>query len=141
MIFKTCLRASKFPLERKKNNKKGDNQTVKNYRPVSLLPICGKIYERLLYNEMFNVFLEIDLISPKQSGFRPENSCINQWLSIKREILSPSSIGLKVRTLFLDISKAFSRVWLAGLVYKLCQNGICGDFINTLKQNTKSSFK
>ena len=46
-------------------HKKGDKQTVINYRPVSLLPICGKIFERLLYNEMLNFFLENDLISQK----------------------------------------------------------------------------
>ena len=53
IIFKTCLRTGKFPLEWKKANtvpvlKKGDKQIVINYRPVSLLPICGKIFERLL---------------------------------------------------------------------------------------------
>ena len=57
IIFKTCLRRGKFPLESKKANivaihKKGDKQAVKSYRPVSPLPICGKIFERLLYNEM-----------------------------------------------------------------------------------------
>ena len=57
IIFKTSLRTGKFPLECKKANivpiqKKGDKQAVKNYRPVSLLPICGKIFEKLLYNEM-----------------------------------------------------------------------------------------
>ena len=41
-------------------------------------------------------------------------------------------IGLEVRGLFLDISKAFDKVWHAGLVDKLYQNGICGDLINTL---------
>ena len=61
IIFKTCLRTGKFPLEWKKANivpihKKGDKQAVKNYRPISLLPICGKIFERLLYNEMLNFF-------------------------------------------------------------------------------------
>ena len=61
IIFKTCLRTCIFPLEWKKANivpihKKGDKQTVLNYRPVSLLPICGKMFERLLYNEMLNVF-------------------------------------------------------------------------------------
>ena len=62
IIFKTCLRTGIFPLEWKKANivpihKKADKQTVLNYRPVSLLPICGKIFERLLYNEMLNFFL------------------------------------------------------------------------------------
>ena len=113
-------------------HKKGDKQAVKNYRPVSLLPICGKIFERLLYNEMLNFFLENDLISPKQSGFRPGDSCINQLLSINHEILSAFDIGLEVRGLFLDVSKAFDKVWHAGLIYKLRQNGICGDLINIL---------
>ena len=97
-----------FPLESKKANivpihKKGDKQTVINYRPVSLLPICGKIFERLPYNEMLNFLLENDLISQKPSGFRPGDSCINQLLSINHEILSAFNIGLEVRGLFLDI--------------------------------------
>ena len=76
IIFKTCLRTGKFPLEWKKANivpihKKGDEQAVKNY-----LTVCGKIFERLLYNEMLTFFLENDLIFPKQSGFRPGDSCI-----------------------------------------------------------------
>ena len=68
IILKTYFRTGIFPLELKKANivpihKKGDKQTVINYRPVSLLPICGKIFERLLYNEMLNFFLE----NPKNS--------------------------------------------------------------------------
>ena len=61
LIFKMCLRNGRFPLEWKKANvvpihKKGDKQTIKNYRPVSLLPICGKIFERLLYYTMLDFF-------------------------------------------------------------------------------------
>ena len=72
IIFKSCLRTGIFPLEWKKANivpihKKCDKQIVINYRPVSLLPICGKIFERLLYNEMPNSFLENGLISQKHS--------------------------------------------------------------------------
>ena len=70
IILKTCLRTGIFPLEWKKVNivpihKKGDKKTVLNYRPVSLLPICGKIFERLLYNEMPNFFVENYLISQR----------------------------------------------------------------------------
>ena len=83
--------------------KKGDKQAVKNYRTDSLLPICGKILERLLYNEMLNFFSENYLISPKQLGFRPGDSCINQLLFINHEILSAFDIGLEVRALFLDV--------------------------------------
>ena len=111
----------KFSLEWKKDNiapihKKGDKQIVINYCPVSLLPICGKIFEWLLYDEMLKFFVENDLISPKQSGSRPEDSCIFQLLSINHEILSAFDIALEVRGLFLDSSKAFDKVWHAGLI-------------------------
>ena len=58
--------------------KKGDKQILKNYRPISLLSVCDKIFEKLIFNEMFKVFIENDLISPNQSGFKPGDSCINQ---------------------------------------------------------------
>ena len=64
-----CARVS-FPRNGKKQIlfqviKKMIKMIVKNYHPVTLLPICGKIFERLPYNEMINFYLEIDLISPK----------------------------------------------------------------------------
>ena len=37
--------------------KKGNKESLKNYRPISLLPICGNIFERLIYNEMFTFLL------------------------------------------------------------------------------------
>ena len=52
-------------------HKKGNKQTLKNYRPVSLLPICSKIFERIFYNKVFGFFLDKGLISAKQSGFNP----------------------------------------------------------------------
>ena len=70
IIFKKCLSSGKFSSEWKKANvdptfKKGDKQCIKNYRSVSLLPVCGKMFERLIYNNMFSIFSENDLISPK----------------------------------------------------------------------------
>ena len=81
--------------------------SIKNYRPVSLLPVCGKVFERLLYlyNNMFSFFSENDLISPKQSGFRPGDSCTNQLLSIAHQIPSALDDGHDIRGVFLDISK------------------------------------
>ena len=48
----------------------GDKQLLGNYLPISLLPISGKGLGRLLYNSMFEVFMENILISPNQSGFK-----------------------------------------------------------------------
>ena len=58
IIFKQCVGKGCFPSEWKKADnvpihKKGKKQTFKNYRPVSVLRICGKILERLMVNEMF----------------------------------------------------------------------------------------
>ena len=81
LIFNHCIDSGIYPCECKKANvvpihKKGDKQTLKNYRPVSLLPICGKIFERLIYNEMFGFFLDKGLISANQSGFKPGDSAL-----------------------------------------------------------------
>ena len=126
-----------FPSNWKKGNivpihKKGDKQILKNYRPVSLLPICGKIFERLIFNELFNFLLENNLILPNQSGFKPGDSCINQLLSITHKIYNSFDEGLEVRSVFLDISKAFDKVWHKGLLFKLSQNGISGNLLDLL---------
>ena len=92
-----------------------------------------KIIERLIYDTMFNFSSNNDLLSPYQSGFRPADSCINQILSINYEILSAFDMGLEVRGIFLDISQAFDKVWHDGLIFKLHQNGICGEMINVLE--------
>ena len=82
---------------------------------------------------MFNFSSNNNLLSPYQSGFRPADSCINQILSINYEILSAFDMGLEVRGIFLDISQAFDKVWHDGLIFKLHQNGICGEMINVLE--------
>ena len=73
---------------------------------------------------MLKYFLDNNLISPKQSGIRPGDSCINQLLSINHDIFTSFDNGLEVRGVFLDIFKAFDKVWHDGLIYKLKQNGI-----------------
>ena len=108
--------------------KKGDN-----YRSVSLLPVCGKVFEQLLYNTMFSFFSENDLISPKQSGFRTGDSWTNKLLSIAHEILLAFDDGHQVRGVFLDISKAFDKVWHEHLLFNLQQNGIWGELITLIK--------
>ena len=80
---------------------------------------------------MFQFFIRNDLISWNQSGFKPDDSCINQLLAIIHEIYKSFDACLDRRAMFLDISKAFDRVWHLGL-YKLKQNGISGNLLETL---------
>ena len=90
-------------------HKKVDEQILKNCQPISLLPIAGKIFERLLHDRMFQLFIENNLISKNQSGFRPGDPCINQLLSITHEIYQSFDDNLEVRAAFFDTSKAFNK--------------------------------
>ena len=83
---------------------------------------------------MFSFFFSgNDLISPKQSGFRPDDFCTKQLLSISHKILSALDDGHEVRGGFLHISKAFDKVWHEDLLFKLQQNGISGELITLIQ--------
>ena len=119
IIFKSCLTQDIFPSEWKNAivvpiHKKSDKQCVKNYGHVSLLPICSKNLEQIIYNTMFTYFIENNLMSENQSEFKPCDSCINQLLAITHEIFSSFDDNFEVRGVFLDISKAFDKVWHEG---------------------------
>ena len=106
-----------------------DKQNIRNYRPVSLLAICGKIFERLIFNEIFKYFSVNKLISKNQSGFQSSDSCINQLLSITQKLFTFFDNRIEVRTVSLDISKALDKVWHDGLIFKLKQNDISGGLL------------
>ena len=105
LIFNDCLANGIFPSDWKKGNivpvhKKNDKQRLNNYRPISLLPICSKIFERIIFNEIFRFFIKNDLISQHQSGFKPGDSCINQLLSITHEIYQSFDEGFDVCSVY-----------------------------------------
>ena len=81
---------------------------------------------------MFEFFIQNNFITPNQSGFKIGDSCINQLISITHEICKSFDDGYEVRGVFLDMSKAFDKVWYQGLYYKLRQNGISSELLNTL---------
>ena len=99
-----------------------------------MLQICGKIFERLIFNEIFSFLLENNLVSPNQSGFKCGDSCINQPFSITHEIFQSIDEGFKVRSAFLDTSNAFDKVWHKGLIFKLSQNCISGYLLDILSE-------
>ena len=120
--------------------KKGNKQNLANYHPVSLLPICGKFLKNSYLMKCLVFFLANNLLAPTQSGFKPSDSCINQLLSISHKVYSSSDDEFEVRSVFLDISKAFYKVWYERIIFKLKQNGISNDLLNILSdflQNRK----
>ena len=94
------------------SQKKGNKQLIQNYRSASLLPICGKIFEKLIFNSCFK-YLEYDnFLSPHQSGFLPGDSCVHQLLSNTYDIYKSfhANRSFEVRGIFIDVSKTFDRV-------------------------------
>ena len=137
IIFENILLTSTYPDIWKLANvtpifKKGDKQLIKNYRPISLLPICGKMFEKIIFNNLYSYLNENNLITKNQSGFRPGVSTTNQLLYLVNEIHqafeTPKS--LEVRAVFVDISKAFDEVWHDGLILKLKLNGVSGNLLH-----------
>ena len=140
IIFNNALNCGVFPASWKKANiipihKKGDKMDIKNYRPISLLPICGKLFERVIYNNLYKYYEFNKILNDNQSGFRSGDSCINQLINITHDVFQSfdSNPSLEVRGVFLDISKAFDRVWHKGLLFKLKSNGIEGNLYNLIE--------
>ena len=111
-------------------HKKNSRQIMKIYRPISPLPICGKIFEKIISDEIYKHLTVNKLLPDKQSGFRPGDSTINQLLSITHDIYNAFEHHHDTRAVFSDISKAFDKVWHEGLLLKLKSNGISGHLLN-----------
>ena len=97
------------------------------------MPIFGKIFEKIIVNKIYNFLLEEKLLNPNQSGFRPSDSCINQLQSHEIFETFDCNLSLELRSVFLDISKAFDKVWREGLLYNLKSMGISGELYNLLE--------
>ena len=87
LIFRGSVYTGVYPDTWKKSNivpvhKKGDKQIVNNYRPVSLLPICSKILEKIISDSIMRFLNENKFLSDAQSSFRPSDSCEYRLLSI-----------------------------------------------------------
>ena len=115
---------------------------IENYRPISLLPLCGKIFEKIIFKNLYKHLTAHHLITKNQSGFRPGDSTTNQLIDLVDAIHQAfdSTKSLEVRAVFLDISKAFDKVWHDGLIFKMRQNGISGKLLK-LFQNYLSNRK
>ena len=102
---------------------------------ITVLCLCFQFvvsFRTFNLQQFIEFFIANELISSNQSGFKPGDSCINQLLSITHEIYKFFDDVYEVRGVFLDISKAFDKVWHNGLIYKLKQNGVSGNLFNLI---------
>lgn len=124
-IFNAALKTAYFPSEWKVAQiillpKPGKNPTLPgSYRPISLLPIVSKIFEKLLLKRLLAILNENHIIPDHQFGFRNEHTTTEQIHRVVQKIQSSLQQKEYCAAAFLDISQAFDKVWHTGLLYKL----------------------
>ena len=116
----------------------GERSTAKNYRPVSLLSVVSKVFEKLVNNRIVDHQEKFDIFSDFQYGVRSSWSSVDILTLVSDRIARPFNRSGTTRAVALDTSKAFDKVWHAGLLHKLKSYGISGQifgFISSFLSN------
>ena len=130
-FYNHCLEVGIFP-DMLKNGvitpvfKKGDSRYLDNYRPVSMLPIFGKILEKIIYNRLYSFLTSMNVIYDKQFGFRKKHSTSHAINYSVNNILDEIESKNHVIGVFIDLSKAFDTIDHKKLLFKLEHYGIRG---------------
>ena len=114
--------------------KSDDKHKCENYRPISILPIIGKIFERSVFNQVYSYLNDNSLLSKYQVGFRPKNSSLTALIQMCDEWYTNMDKGNLIGVVFLDIRKAFDSINHNILVNKLeTQFGISNNELKWFK--------
>ena len=106
--------------------KEGNKQDTSNYRPISVLSLCMKVFERLVHNQFHTHITTNNLLNPHQSGFRPKHSTTTALIDVTGHLYNQSQNGLITGAIFLDLKKAFDTVNPVILQNKLRAIGVHG---------------
>lgn len=92
---------------------------VSSYRPISLLPVISKVFEKILLSRMVKILQQRTIIPDHQFGFRREHSTIEQVHRVIDQIRKTLENGEYCSAAFLDVQQAFDKVWHKGLLSKI----------------------
>ena len=134
-LFNHSLKIGVFPSRWKHAHvtpilKKGSRYKVCNYRPISLLPVLSKIFEKLLHIEIYRHVSKH--IAPEQHGFVSQRSTVTNLVEYTRDIATHINNKDQVDSVYTDFSKAFDSVDHQLLIHKIQGYGICGQLLDLL---------
>ena len=137
-LFNTSLHKGLFPDELKTGRitpiyKKDNEELMENYRPVSTLPVFGKILEKIIYSRFYNFLLSNRIIHDCQFGFRKGHSTTHALNYSIQHIENELDKKKHVIGIFIDLSKAFDTIDHNKLLCKLEHYGIRGNALDLIK--------
>ena len=137
-LFNKCLKESCFPDCWKVSSVVsvfkivGERSTAKKYCPVGLLSVVSKVFEKHVNNKIVDHLEKCGLFSDFQYGFRSSRSTADLLKVVSYRFARAFNRSGATRAVVLDISKAFDRVWHAGLLHKLKSYGISGQIFGLI---------
>ena len=121
--------------------KGGDRESVNNYRPVSLLPLPGKLLEKLVHSKITSFWDTNNFLTEHQGGFRKGYSTVSTIADLTDDLFQNINEGNTTLAAFVDLRKAFDIVNTNILLEKLRHAGIGGMVLNWCKNYLSNRFQ
>ena len=146
-LFNQCMLNGIFPDSYKIGRivpilKKGNSRLVSNYRPISILPVLSKVFEKIIHKRLVKHLAENNILSPTQFGFRTGMSTIDAIVHFTEYIYEALNNKQSTINVFIDYSKAFDTVNHDILIRKLDRYGVRGTALEFTKSylNNRKQF-